>query len=255
MSILLPLYIYPNPGAWDPLYWVASNNPTLNLSVIINPCSGPCMGSLPEAPYLTEMPKLKNYANIRTLGYVATNYTNKPIDSLIAEIDTYAKWPALLNESRVAVDGIFFDETPGPYDWRAHDYLTLAKNEVKSNAGLGQQVIVHNPGTIPYIPWNYLDLADITVIFEDTYANFIDVTTFNALKTLYTNANTTTSAFALMLHTVPNIPDELIDWTVKQMKEIAGWSYMSSVSVPGEYWHSFSTIFTLFVTKYAARTV
>lgn len=87
------------------------------------------------------MPKLKNYSNIRTLGYVATNYTNKPIDSLVAEIHTYAIWSQLLNDTRVAVDGIFFDETPGPYDWKAHDYLALATQEVKGSPGLGQRVV------------------------------------------------------------------------------------------------------------------
>lgn len=111
---------------------------------------------------------------------------------------------------------------------------------------------MHNPGAIPYVPWNYLDLADITVIFEETFANYIDAPKFNALKTLHTNANTTKDAFALMLHTVPNIPDELLDWMVKEMKEMAGWSFLSSVGVPGEYWHSFSSIFTPFITKYAA---
>jgi len=75
------------------------------------------------------------------LGYVATNYTNKPIETLIAEIHTYNIWPQLLNDTRVAVDGIFFDETPGPYDWRAHDYLALATKEVKGSAGLGQRVV------------------------------------------------------------------------------------------------------------------
>jgi len=87
------------------------------------------------------MPKLKTYSNIRTFGYVATNYTNKPIETLIAEIHTYAIWPELLNDTRMAVDGIFFDETPGPYDWKAHDYLTLAMKEVKGSPGLGQRVV------------------------------------------------------------------------------------------------------------------
>jgi hypothetical protein len=87
------------------------------------------------------MPKLKDYSNIRTLGYVATNYTNKPIETLLAEIHTYAIWKDLLNDTRVGVDGIFFDETPGPYDWRAHDYLALATQEVKGSPGLGQRVV------------------------------------------------------------------------------------------------------------------
>lgn len=113
---------------------------------------------------------------------------------------------------------------------------------------------MHNPGAIPYIPWNYLDLADITVVFEDTFASFIDGTKFSQLKTFHTNANTTKNAFALLLHTVPTIPNELLDWTVTQMKSIAGHSFLSSVIVPGEYWHSFSSLFTPFITRYAVVT-
>jgi len=251
MSILIPLYIFPWAGAWDPLYWAAATNPKLNFSVIINPCSGPCVNTLPPSQYLAELPRLKDYPNIRTLGYVATNYTNKPIDDLLLEIRTYNYWTTTLNNSKVGVDGIFFDETPGPYHWQKHDYLAVATKEVKSSSGLGHQVVVHNPGAIPYIPWNYLDLADITVVFEEVFTNFLDAAKFNPLKTLHTDANTTINSFALMLHSVPNIPTELLDWTVHQMKSMAGYGFLSSVTTPGEYWHSFSSIFTPFIQRYA----
>jgi hypothetical protein len=53
---------------------------------MLNPCSSLCANSLSEPPYITEIPKLKNYSVIRTLGYVATNYTNKVIDEVIVGI-------------------------------------------------------------------------------------------------------------------------------------------------------------------------
>ncbi|ORY12135.1 Spherulation-specific family 4 [Clohesyomyces aquaticus] len=246
MSILLPLYIYPWAGAWDPLYSAATAHPNLNFSVIVNPCNGPCANGLPEQAYRDEMPKLKNYHNIRTLGYVATNYTNKPIDSVIQDIYTYANWTATMNDPRVAVDGIFFDEVPGTYDWHYRDYLNLAKDAVKRSSGLGQQFIVHNPGTIPNINWNYLEIADVTVVFEDTYMNFLDAPKFNALKTLSADTRFPKSKLAVMLHTVPNIPDDLLDWTTKQIKEMADWSFLSSVQTKNEWWHSFSPIFAKF---------
>lgn len=87
------------------------------------------------------MPKLKNYPNIRTVGYVATNYTNKPIDSVIQEIDTYANWTQIIGKPKVAVDGIFFDETPGVYDWQWYDYLKKASERVINQKGLGQRII------------------------------------------------------------------------------------------------------------------
>jgi hypothetical protein len=113
----------------------------VNFTVILNPCSGPCLNSKPEAPYIVEIPKLKSYSNIRTLGYVATNYTNKSIDQVVQEIYTYANWTTILNDPRMAVEGIFFDEIPGLYDWRNYSYLTTAHDTVKGAKGLGQQLI------------------------------------------------------------------------------------------------------------------
>jgi hypothetical protein len=45
------------------------------------------------------------------------------------------------NSSQISVDGIFFDEIPGPYDWRKYAYLQTAQEKVKKAPGLGQQVI------------------------------------------------------------------------------------------------------------------
>jgi hypothetical protein len=45
---------------------------------------------IPKVPYLSTIPLLKNRTDIRTLGYVATRYTNKPIDDVLKEIWTYA---------------------------------------------------------------------------------------------------------------------------------------------------------------------
>ncbi|KAK7180580.1 hypothetical protein DPSP01_006415 [Paraphaeosphaeria sporulosa] len=251
MSILLPLYVYPWPGVWDPLYWAAGNNTNLKFNVILNPCSGPCMGSLPEPAYIDEIPKLKNHPNIRTLGYVATNYTDKVLDSVLSEIRQWASWPMLMNDTRMSVDGIFFDEIPGLYHWQKHDYLKATTNAVQASEHLGEKLIIHNPGTLPDPVWNYLDLANTTVIFEDTFANFIEATKFNALKNFHTATNLPTSAFSIMLHSIGSIPDELVTWTVMQMKHMAEWNFATNVATAGEYWHSFPTIFELFIKRYA----
>lgn len=62
------------------------------------------MGSLPDQVYLDEIPKLRAYPNIRTLGYVATHYADKAIEDVLAEIDIYARWPKLTNEPKMRVD-------------------------------------------------------------------------------------------------------------------------------------------------------
>jgi len=100
--------------------------------VVINPCSGPCRGSRPDQVYLNEIPKLKSYDNIRTLGYVATNYTDKIIDDVLADINTWATWPNMYNNTKLKMDGIFLDETPSTYDTSAYRYLEKARNAVKN---------------------------------------------------------------------------------------------------------------------------
>ncbi|KAF1953874.1 hypothetical protein CC80DRAFT_494129 [Byssothecium circinans] len=252
MSILLPLYTYPWPGVWEPLYWEANKNPHINFTVIINPCSGPCMDSLPPQVYIDEIPKLSQYTNIRKLGYVATNYTDKPIADTLAEVRQWGKWPALMTDSRMAVDGIFFDETPGLYHWQKHDYLTVAANEVRLNdSGLGQKLVVHNPGVLPDPIWHYLDIANITVIFENHFAAFISAVNFNALKSFPSRSNYPISAFAMMLHSMGSIPDELTEWTARQMKKLVEWNYATEVATVGEWWHSFPQTLDVWVTKYA----
>lgn len=251
MSILLPLYIYPWPGVWDALYWEAQKNPKLNFTVILNPCSGPCLASLPPQVYIDEIPRLKQWDNIRTLGYVATNYTEKEYSLVAEEIRQYALWPTIMNDSRLAVDGIFFDETPGAYHWQKHAYLKDAADAVRSYVELGDQVVVHNPGTLPDAVWNYLDIANITVILEDTFAHFIDGTRFNLLKNFSKVTGLPKSAFSIMLHSLGNIPNELVQWTAEELKEIAGWNFATSTSEAGEYWHSFSSILDTFITRYA----
>jgi hypothetical protein len=41
----------------------------------------------------------------------------------------------------MGVDGIFFDEVPGEYDWEKADYLKQATKEVKAAEGLGQRTV------------------------------------------------------------------------------------------------------------------
>ncbi|KAF2181582.1 hypothetical protein K469DRAFT_692042 [Zopfia rhizophila CBS 207.26] len=247
MSILLPLYVYPWAGVWDPLYKVATSHPTLNFTVIVNPCSGPCVRRLPEQPYLDEIPKLKNYPNIRTLGYVATNYTNKGIDSVLEEIATYANWTALTGVKGMDVQGIFFDETPGTYDWEKYAYLKKATDKVKGEKGKG---LVHNPGTIPGTLSNYLDLADITVIFEETFMNWLNKFNFDALKSfssLIAQVSNPKSRLGIILHSTPTLADSAMQWVVQEMKGMVGWMFLTSVGIKSEYFHSFSAIFEGFI--------
>lgn len=90
--ILLPLYIWPGTGVWDPLFTAAEANPGLDLWVIVNPFNGPGLNVLPDANYLEVLPRLTTVPNAKVIGYVRCDYGRRPIEEILAEIDKYANW-------------------------------------------------------------------------------------------------------------------------------------------------------------------
>ncbi|KAI4921401.1 hypothetical protein J4E85_008746 [Alternaria conjuncta] len=245
MSILLPLYVYPSAGAWEPLYTAAKAHKNVDFNVIINPCSGPCMGSLPDQVYLDEVPKLRAYPNIRTLGYVATDYADKPIESLLAEIDTYARWPKVTNISKMRVDGIFLDETPSTFDEDDYEYLKTANQAIKNNTAFSDRFIAHNPGLIPtsiltsptVLQESYLNLTDLTVVFEETFDKWLDRDIMVPLQAHKIRR----SKLAVILHSLPNLTGEVLEFMVQQVENTADWVFLTDSA--DDYYHTFSAMF------------
>jgi hypothetical protein len=104
---------------------------------VINPGSGPGPDALPDANYTREIPKLASYDNVRLLGYVPTTWAKRNMSAVRRDIQTYAEWPTNSSNSKLAVRGIFFDETPQQYDADALSYLQDLTSFVKSLSGLG----------------------------------------------------------------------------------------------------------------------
>jgi hypothetical protein len=55
-----------------------------------------------------------------------------------------------------------------------------------------------------------------------------------------------------MLHSLGDVPSELIEWTAKEMKVMAAYNFATSTNTAGEYWHSFAAMLDTFITSYAA---
>jgi hypothetical protein len=205
------------------------------------------MGSLPDQVYLDEIPKLRSYPNIRTLGYVATHYVEKDIASVLAEIDTYAKWPKLTNIPKMRVDGIFLDETPSTFDEHDYEYLKTATQAVRNASTFRNGFVAHNPGLIPptilnsptVLQESYLNLTDITVIFEETFGKWLDKEVMSPLKT----HKIPRDKLAVILHSVPNLSKEVLEFMVEQVEETADWVFLTDVVEMHEYYHSFSGMF------------
>merc|ERR1711977_673771 len=91
-SVLLPLYIYPLPKAWDPLYTAIESHPTLDFTIIINPNSGPGKTGLPDEDYSREIARLSKYPNVYMVGYVRVNWCKRDLEKVCNDVDKYAAW-------------------------------------------------------------------------------------------------------------------------------------------------------------------
>lgn len=194
--VLLPLYIYPLPEAWDPLFTVLERHPDVHIKAVINPNNGPG-DTPPNSDYLSALRKLQSYSNVEILGYVHVQWGRRLEIDVRADIAEYFKWTKLPGETNLHIDGIFFDEWPSDISllqrmnsltmWTREIFLgfragTLAALEGQShnpsgplpNRGSRLSVIpgttgftiVYNPGTVIDAAW--YTAADYVVAFENT---------------------------------------------------------------------------------------
>lgn len=90
--VLLPLYIYPAPAAWAPLYDAAGAHPELDFYVVVNPSNGPGDGALPDANYVDALVRLTALRNVRVIGYVHCSYGARPAEEIVADVEAYGRW-------------------------------------------------------------------------------------------------------------------------------------------------------------------
>ena len=179
--ILLPLYIYPESGLWDPLFTAASAHPAVDFQVIVNPWTGPGEGSCSEESFTSVLQQVQQYPNIRTLGYVHTAnawdcgesgtdicVTSAPAEEVKGNVTTYSNW-ASEECGALGVDGIFFDESPSTDEEGYVAYM--ADVSAFAKATLGQEAItMFNAGT--GVSAQYWDLADYICVLENSGSTF-----------------------------------------------------------------------------------
>lgn len=170
--ILVPLYLYPESGAWKPLYKQISAHPRVNFTVIVNPNSGPgvSLGVMPNADWITAISSLNAHPNVQTIGYVHTEHATRNISQVCEEIDTYSAW-SRYKKADIHLDGIFFDESPTEPDQVLIDYIANVSSHARKKLTKPAAQITLNPG-VP-VTSKYYNHADHIVAFEDPYSHYI----------------------------------------------------------------------------------
>jgi len=156
-SVIIPLYVYPSAGAWDPFHDVydtvplllsllvipglttctafrASSFPRIHFTVVVNVHNGPGEGALPNAEYTAAIEALNSLSNVRTIGYVATTWCTRDLSSVLDDIAAFSFWGEY--DSSLALSGVFVDETPTQYSTDYAVYLDSIAQAVQDSTGL-----------------------------------------------------------------------------------------------------------------------
>lgn len=166
--IMVPLYIYPTPKAWNPIFEAAQSHPNILFIAIVNPANGPGPDPLPDACYSAMLSQLGQLPNLRIIGYVHCSYGERSAEVVEQDIGRYLGW-----NSRFRVDGIFFDEAP----WSPEHigYMRHLSQSTRSTWQKGihrSSLVVYNPGVV--VAREYYEEADYVVVFEQSERHWND---------------------------------------------------------------------------------
>lgn len=167
-KLLLPLYQYPEDGAWDSIYETIEGNPDLTFQVIINVDSGPGSSS-PNSDFASGTAKLNSYSNVETMGYVHTLFGDASQEEINQNVSDWYSWNTY-SGANVSINGIFFDEVHNiEGDDSDVTYMQSLVESATSTFGSHSFTSIFNPGSKPQ-HLEFYELADYVVVFE-TYAS------------------------------------------------------------------------------------
>lgn len=211
-SIAVPSYFWPNCANNPNCDWnrMASGAPKVALTVI-NPNSG--AGSYIDPAFVSAVQN-EHKAGATVIGYVDTNYANRPIAAIANEINNYYAW--------YNVDGIFFDQAYGS-DCTRLTYYKQLNQLVKAKGGKGITMV--NYGANP--PQCYIDASDILITYEGTYSDYVN------FKPSPWEMNYPPNRFYHVIYAASQ--DQLQDAITRSRNNRAGWIYVTPLTVPNPY--------------------
>ena len=164
----------------------------VQIVAIINPNNGPDRAP-PNVDYQQGIKDL-HQAGIKVIGYVPSNYANRDLQAVKADIDLYLKY--------FNVDGIFIDEAANKQDkldyyQQIHRYLKSRSPSIDPSKSLAYTLII-NPGTDVDESYLRQPVADTIVTFE----NYQKVWT-KYRPSIYQRKHSN-QKFAALIHTTTN---------------------------------------------------
>ena len=102
-----------------------------------------------DTDYISSISILNGYANVKTLGYVDTSWTNRAYSAVVQDIDTYASWwNCDIPGYNISIDGIFFDDVNTTASSAVFTYMQNASAYAYSQVPSYVTPVIFNPGTI-----------------------------------------------------------------------------------------------------------
>jgi hypothetical protein len=150
-SMAVPAYFSPG-SEWTR---IDHADPPVRLAVM-NPDNGP--GSSMD-PGFARAVRAAESARITVVGYVDTDYAQRPLSAVEADVDAYYRW--------YRVNGIFFDQATTVC--ADEPYYAALNQYVKGKGGVARTIL--NPGT--QTNQCYVHAADILVTFEGSDSEYL----------------------------------------------------------------------------------
>ena len=76
-------------------------------------------------------------------------------------------------------------------------------------------------------------------MFEETFEKWLDKDVLDPLQ----SHKIRRSKLAVILHSLPNLSKQVLDFVIEQVEETADWLFLTDVKEKDEYYHSFSPVF------------
>ncbi|CEJ94907.1 hypothetical protein VHEMI10414 [[Torrubiella] hemipterigena] len=160
--VLVPLYIYPAPGEWEPLSQAAAAFPDAHFVAVVNPDNGPGEDALPDENYREALAKLAKHPNITVVGYVYCSYGKRDGEAVRRDIDAYAAWN---KTAGLTVSGIFIDEAPSEPEYVTYMARLTERARSQWQEGFRKQcIVVYNPGVV--VAREFFEHPDYVVVLE-----------------------------------------------------------------------------------------